>query len=147
MVVKAFDRSRRTIIYQVYLPIQIDPRLFQITFQVMDINLAYSCLLVRPWIHVIGMITSTIHQKMKFLIKGKLIIAFGEEDLLIIHLSPFWYIEAGEEVLETSSQALEIANVVFLEEKDQDTSVSSSFSLLKSAKKMQEKVTPKVGVI
>lgn len=130
MVVKAFDISRRTIIDQVYLPIQIDPHVFQITFQVMDINLAYSCLLVRPWIHVIGMITSIIHQKMKFLIKGKLIMAFGEEDLLIIHLSSFWYIEVGEEVLETSSQALEIANVVFLEEKDQYTSVSSSFSSL-----------------
>lgn len=55
---------------------------------------------------------------MKFVGKGKVIIISGEEDLLVSHLSMFRYIEVGEEALKTSFQALEIANFVFLEEKD-----------------------------
>lgn len=53
---------------------------------------------------------------MKFVIKGKLIIISSEEDLLINNISSFWYVEADKEALETSFQALKIANVVFLEE-------------------------------
>lgn len=83
----------------------------------MDINPSYSCLLVRPWIHVAGTITPTLHQKMKFIIKGKLIIVSSEEDLLISHLSSLRYVEDDKGALETSLQALEIANAMFLEDK------------------------------
>ena len=48
VIVKAFDGSRKTVIGEVDLPIKIGPCLFQITFQVMDIHPAYSCLLGRP---------------------------------------------------------------------------------------------------
>lgn len=61
LVVKAFDGSRREVIGEVNLLIKIGPHAFEITFQVMDINLTYSCLLGRPWIHVVGTIISTLH--------------------------------------------------------------------------------------
>ena len=48
MVVKAFDGSRRDVRGEIDLPIQIGPHTCHITFLVMDINLAYSCLLGRP---------------------------------------------------------------------------------------------------
>lgn len=86
IVVKAFDGSRRTVIGEVDLPIYIGLHFFQITFQVMDINPTYSYLLERPWIHTAGAVTSTLYRKMKFVIKDKLIIVFGEEDILINHL-------------------------------------------------------------
>lgn len=54
LVVKAFDGSRRTVIGEVELPIKIGPRMFQIAFQIMDINLYYKFLLGRPLIHVVG---------------------------------------------------------------------------------------------
>ena len=57
IIVKAFDRSRKSVIGEVDLPIHIDPHLFQITFQVMDIVPAYRCLLGRPWIHEAGTVT------------------------------------------------------------------------------------------
>ncbi|XP_050908986.1 uncharacterized protein LOC127122739 [Lathyrus oleraceus] len=63
LIVKAFDGSRRTVIGEVELPILIGPHVFNITFQVMDINPAYICLLGKPWIHVVGAVTSTLHQK------------------------------------------------------------------------------------
>lgn len=58
LIVKAFDGLRRVVIGEIDLPILVGTHLFTITFQVMNINLAYSCLLGRPWIHVAGYITS-----------------------------------------------------------------------------------------
>nr|KYP43377.1 hypothetical protein KK1_035195 [Cajanus cajan] len=51
MIVCAFDKSRREVMGEVILPIQVGPTIFNVEFQVMDIAPAYSCLLGRPWIH------------------------------------------------------------------------------------------------
>ena len=61
MVVRAFDGSRCDVRGEIDLPIQIGPHTCQITFQVMDINPAYSCLLGRPWIHSVGVVPSMFH--------------------------------------------------------------------------------------
>ncbi|KAI5407824.1 hypothetical protein KIW84_053890 [Lathyrus oleraceus] len=82
VVVKAFDGSRKTVIGEVDLPIKIGPSDFQITFQVMDIHPSYSCLLGRPWIHEVGAVTSTLHQKLKFMKNKKLVVVGGEKALL-----------------------------------------------------------------
>ena len=37
IIVKDFDRLRKSVIGEIYFPIHIGPRLFQITFQVMEI--------------------------------------------------------------------------------------------------------------
>ncbi|XP_050897628.1 uncharacterized protein LOC127104486 [Lathyrus oleraceus] len=66
LIVKAFDGSKRTVIREIDLPILIGPQNFRITFQVMDIRPAYSCLLGRPWIHAARVVTSTLHQKLNW---------------------------------------------------------------------------------
>ncbi|GAU51349.1 hypothetical protein TSUD_412970 [Trifolium subterraneum] len=96
VVVKAFDGSKKPVIGEVDLPMMIGPHLFQITFQVMDIQAAYSCLLGRPWIHDSGAVTSTLHQKLKFVKNGKLVIVGGEQALLVSHLSSFSFISASD---------------------------------------------------
>ncbi|KAI5402356.1 hypothetical protein KIW84_050102 [Lathyrus oleraceus] len=98
VIVKAFDGSRKTVIGEVDLPVKIGLSDFQITLQVMDIHLAYSCLLGRPWIHGAGAVTSTLHQKLKFVKSGKLVIVSGEKALLVSHLSSFSYVEVEDEV-------------------------------------------------
>ena len=110
VIVKAFDGSHKTVIGEVDIPVKIGPSDFQITFQVMDIHPAYSCLLGRPWIHEAGAVTSTLHQKLKFVKNGKLVVVGGEKALLVSHLSSFTYVEAEEEV-GTPFQALSIAEV------------------------------------
>ena len=45
MVLRAFDGNRREVRGEIDLPVQIGPHSYQVTFQVMDINPAYSCLL------------------------------------------------------------------------------------------------------
>ena len=86
MVVRAFDGTHR----EIDLPVQIGPHTCQVTFQVMDINPAYSCLLGRPWIHSVGVVPSTLHQKLKFVVEGHLVIVSGEEDILVS--CPSWFL-------------------------------------------------------
>ncbi|KAI5423838.1 hypothetical protein KIW84_030166 [Lathyrus oleraceus] len=78
VVVKAFDGSRKTVIGEVELPVKIRPSDFLITFQVMDIHPSYSCLLGRPWIHEADAVTSTLHQKFKFVKNKKLVVVGGK---------------------------------------------------------------------
>jgi hypothetical protein len=87
VIVRAFDGSRRSVIGEVDLPMTIGPHVFQITFQVMDIQAAYSCLFGRPWIHEAGAVTSTLHQKLKFVRNGKVVTVEGEQALLVSQLS------------------------------------------------------------
>ncbi|XP_050890231.1 uncharacterized protein LOC127095604 [Lathyrus oleraceus] len=134
LVVKAFDGSMRVVIGEVELPILIGPHVFKITFQVMVINPNYSCLLGRSWIHADGAVTSTLHQKMKFVIDDKLVIVSGEEDLMVSHLSSFSYIEVNEDALETSFQALEIANNVLMEVEEPKGKGIPSFASWKKAR-------------
>ena len=46
MVVRAFDGSKREVVGEVELPVQVGSCTFRVVFQVMDISPAYSCLLV-----------------------------------------------------------------------------------------------------
>ncbi|KAI5419995.1 hypothetical protein KIW84_043967 [Lathyrus oleraceus] len=128
VIVKAFDGSRKTVIGEVDLPVKIGSSDFQINFQVMDIHPAYSCLLGRPWFHEAGAVTSTLHQKLKFVKNGKLVIVGGETTLLVSHLSSFSYVEAEDEV-GTPFQALSITV---------EKRVGAPMSLLKDAQKIVE---------
>src|ERR1051325_8425917 len=62
----------------------------------MDVPAAYSCLLGRPWIHEEGAVTSTLHQKLKFTVNGKLVTIIGEQTLLVSHLPNFSFITAND---------------------------------------------------
>ncbi|XP_039683784.1 uncharacterized protein [Medicago truncatula] len=107
MSVRAFDGSRKTVWGEIDLPITIGPQEFKVTFQIMDIQASYSCLLGRPWIHEAGAVTSTLHQKLKFVSHGKLVTVSGESALLVSHLSSFSFI-GGESSHGTSFQGLSV---------------------------------------
>ena len=115
MVVRAFDDSRQDVRGEIDLPVQIGPHTCQVTFQVMDINPAYSCLLGRPWIHSVGVVPSTLHQKLKFVLEGHLVIVSGEEDVLVSCPSSIPYVDAAEESLETAFQSFEVVNIASID--------------------------------
>lgn len=89
LIVRAFDGSRRAIFGEVDLPVKIGPQVFGTTFFVMDIHPAYCCVLGRPWIHGVGVVTSTLHQKMKFPSDGRIVIVCGEEKYMVNHMTYF----------------------------------------------------------
>ncbi|XP_058736800.1 uncharacterized protein LOC131609162 [Vicia villosa] len=114
LVVKAFDGSQSLVFGEVDLPIVVGPHILCINFQVMEIEPAYTCLLGRPWIHAAGAVTSTLHQKIKFVDGNSIVTVNGEEDIFVSNLDSYRYIEVGEGGLETAFQALEIATAITL---------------------------------
>jgi len=100
---------------EIELSVQVGLCVFQITFQVMDILPAYSCLLGRLWIHSAGVVPSTLHQKLKFVMGDKMVTVAGEEDFLVSSPSFARYIETIEEALETTFQALETVGNAYVE--------------------------------
>ncbi|KAK8534634.1 hypothetical protein V6N12_057278 [Hibiscus sabdariffa] len=80
--VRAFDGTHREVLGKITVPLLIGPTEHEVDFVVMDIKPTYSCLLGRPWIHAAGAVPSTLHQKLKFLIDGKLVTIQAEEDIM-----------------------------------------------------------------
>ena len=95
--------------------IEIGPHTCQITFQVMDISPAYIWFLGCPWIHSIGVVPSTLHHKLKFIVKGQLVIVSSKEDIQVSCSSSTPYVEVEEKSLETSLQAVEIVSNAYVE--------------------------------
>ncbi|KAI5410441.1 hypothetical protein KIW84_055810 [Lathyrus oleraceus] len=127
LIVRAFDGSKRAVFGEVELPVKIGPEVFKSVFYVMDIQPAYSCLLGCPWIHAAGAVTSTLHQKLKYIWDGQVVTVCGEEDIFVSHLSSFKYVEMDGEIWETPSQAFEtvkVENALFAKEEEKP-SISS----------------------
>ncbi|RDX74235.1 hypothetical protein CR513_46031, partial [Mucuna pruriens] len=72
IVVRAFDGSKRQVMGEITLPKHIRPVTFDITFQVMDILPTYNYLLGRPWIHAIGAVPYSLHQRVKYIANQQL---------------------------------------------------------------------------
>jgi hypothetical protein len=128
LVVRAFDGSKRSVFGEITLPIRIGPEEFDIVFYVMDIQPAYSCLLGRPWIHAAGAVSSTLHQKLKYVWNGQIVTVCGEEDILVSHLSSFKYVEVDGEIHETLCQAFEtvaLEGVACAEQRKPGASIAS----------------------
>ncbi|XP_038695469.1 uncharacterized protein LOC119992750 [Tripterygium wilfordii] len=96
MVVRAFDGTRREIMGEIEIPLEVANVTFNVPFVVMDISPTYSCLLGRPWIHTVRAIPSLLHQ--------------------MLNLSNSSPIDAPMEGIESSFQSFEIANASYVKE-------------------------------
>src|SRR4051812_622680 len=83
----------------------------------MDIRPAYSCLLGRPWIHGANAMTSTLHQKLKYPAKGKIVNVYGEEEYVVSFIDETKYVELTGEAFESPCQVFELVPQVVLETK------------------------------
>ncbi|XP_027156517.1 uncharacterized protein LOC113757408 [Coffea eugenioides] len=84
IVVRGFDGAKRESMGEVDLVREIGPAQFQVMCQVMDFSSVYNVLLGRPWIHTSGAIPSSLHQMLRFVVNGQLIMIFAEEDCTMI---------------------------------------------------------------
>ncbi|KAK8684177.1 hypothetical protein V6N13_040208 [Hibiscus sabdariffa] len=114
--VKAFDGTQRDVLGKITVPLLIGPADYEVDFVVMDIKPTYSCLLGRPWIHAAGAVPSTLHQKLKFVIDGKLVTVRGEEDIIASIATDTPYIEMDEDAVECTFRSLELVSATFVEE-------------------------------
>ena len=63
----SFDWKLVTQKRQIRLPIQVDSKVVEVDFMVVDAYSPYTAIVARPWLHTLGAISSILHQKMKYL--------------------------------------------------------------------------------
>ncbi|XP_040950682.1 uncharacterized protein [Gossypium hirsutum] len=113
-VVRAFDGTERKVMGRIDIPLEIGPNTYEVDFLVMDIKPSNNYLLGRPWIHSVGAVPSSLHQKLKLVTEGRLITINAEEDIIAEVTSKAPYVEASEEAIECSFRSLEIINATFI---------------------------------
>ena len=55
---------------QIRLPIQTDSEVVEVDFIVVDSYSPYTAIVAKPWLHALGAVSSTLHQKVKYPFKG-----------------------------------------------------------------------------
>ena len=64
--------ERKTVIPkdQIRLPIQTNLEIVEVDFIVVDSYSPYIAIVARPWLHALGAVSSTLHQKVKYPFEG-----------------------------------------------------------------------------
>ncbi|XP_077234732.1 uncharacterized protein LOC143876939 [Tasmannia lanceolata] len=83
----AYDGTRRDVIGTLVTEVLIGGEEFDIEFQVLDIKASFLLLLGRPWLHKVGAVPSTLHQKLKFILNHKVVTVKGDPDLEVGQIS------------------------------------------------------------
>ncbi|XP_077249097.1 uncharacterized protein LOC143888528 [Tasmannia lanceolata] len=83
----AYDGTRRDVIGTLITEVQIGGVEFDIEFQVLDIKASFLLLIGRPWLHKVGAVPSTLHQKLKFILNHKVVTVKGDSDLEVGQIS------------------------------------------------------------
>ena len=109
MVVRAFDGTKREVLGNIKLLIQVGPCTFDSEFIMMDINPSNNCLLGGPWIHMTDTVPSILHRKVKFVMEESLIIVVAEEDMIATMTTTAPYLEVKEDASECPFLSFEIA--------------------------------------
>ncbi|XP_030964051.1 uncharacterized protein LOC115985223 [Quercus lobata] len=63
----SFDGKLVTPKGQIRLPVQAGSKVMKVDFIVVDAYSPYMAIVARPWLHTLGAISSTLHQKVKYL--------------------------------------------------------------------------------
>ena len=108
----------------------------------MDINPSYNCLLGRPWIHMVGAVPSTLHQKVKFVIGESLINVATKKDMVAMTTVTTPYVEVEEDAIECSFKSFEVATATYAKDElempvphlSQNTWMSLKSTIKKGAK-------------
>ena len=57
---------------QIRLPVQTSSETVEVDFIVVDAYSPYTAIVARPWLHTLGAVSSTLHQKVKYLFGGQI---------------------------------------------------------------------------
>ncbi|XP_012483023.1 uncharacterized protein LOC105797623 [Gossypium raimondii] len=115
-IVRAFDGTERRVVGRIEIPLRIGPITYGVDFLVMDIKPSYNCLLGRPWIHSARAVPSSLHQKVKLILEGRLVTINAEEDIIAMVTGDAPYVETNDEAVECSFRSLEFVNTMFTAE-------------------------------
>ena len=66
----SFDGKTVILRGQIRLPIQTGSEVVEVDFIMVDAYLPYTTIVARPWLHTLGAVSSTLHQKVKYPLEG-----------------------------------------------------------------------------
>ena len=64
------------------LPIQTDSDVVEVDFIVVDAYSPYTAIVARPWLHALGAVSSTLHQKVKYPLEGRVKEVIGNQAMV-----------------------------------------------------------------
>ena len=64
---------------QIRLPIQIGSKVVEVDFIMVDAYSPYTTIVAKPWLHTLGAVSSTLHQKVKYPSEGQVKEIFGSQ--------------------------------------------------------------------
>ena len=117
--VRAYDGTQRTVMGTLTTHVMIGPVRYSILFQVLRIQSSFNLLLGHPWIHEAGVIPSSLHQKVKFIHKGRIITIQSDRDVVTSSKSVL-QISHSEDDLHLTGFTFDEIQVVSLEDDSRD---------------------------
>jgi hypothetical protein len=81
LTVRAYDESSRGVIGTFEAECQLGPVSLSMLFHVLEITTYYNLLLGRAWMHPLGIVPSTVHQKLKLQWKGGVLTILGDGEI------------------------------------------------------------------
>ena len=66
---------------QIRLPVQASSEVVEVDFIVVNSFSPYTAIVARPWLHTLGAISSTLHQKVKYLSKDQIEELVGDQSM------------------------------------------------------------------
>ena len=64
---------------QIRLPVQTGSKSVEVDFIIMDAYSPYTAIVARPWLHTLGVVSSTLHQKVKYPSRGQIEEILGDQ--------------------------------------------------------------------
>ena len=117
--IRAYDGTQRTVMGTLTTHVMLGPVRFSVFFQVLRIQSSFNLLLGRPSIHEAGAIPYSLHQKVKFIKEGRIImIWFGKDVVTSSEL--VLQISHNEDDLHLTRFVFDEVQVVGLEDDDRD---------------------------
>ena len=66
---------------QIRLPVQTGLEVVEVDFIVVDAYSPYTAIVTKPWLHTLGAISSTLHQKVKYSLEGQIKEILGDQSM------------------------------------------------------------------
>ena len=66
---------------QIRLPVQVGTDVVEVDFIVVDVFSPYTAIIGRPWLHTLGAVSSTLHQKVKYPFKDQMLKIVGSQSM------------------------------------------------------------------
>ena len=77
----SFERKVIILKGQIRLPVQTGSKTVEVDFIVVDAYSPYTAIVARPWLHTLGVVSSTLHQKIEYPFEGQIEEILGDQDM------------------------------------------------------------------